>query len=380
MARTVSVVVPIFNGLRYIDAFFASLHGALPDAAQLILVDDASTEPVLDKVPEFPMASEIVVVKNEHNLGYSAAVNRGFARCDGDYVVQLNTDLVLDAGCIAAMLDLIDSKPQTGLVGSKLIYPTTGLVQHIGMAFGYFSRPHVYYQLPADHPLCCETRAMQIVTGATVACTRQVLDLIGPLDERYFNHNEDLDHCMRATVRGLKNYTCAESIAYHWTSQSGPARFARTEESDALFWSTWRSRAEVDLDRYVSRALERLVEEHPEIDLEEFEMINLCRGGDDGIVIDCVSRIAPRAASRIRYHRQTNSTAGQHWLPMVLPHWLAASPAPFLYLVDEYRMLSENRLWFEMRRKTVTEEVILDTTGTAVTVSEAFGAGGPHGY
>ena len=49
------------------------------------------------------------------------------------------------------MIDLIEHEPKVGIVESKLIFPTTGLVQHVGMAFGQYTKPHVYFELPSDH-------------------------------------------------------------------------------------------------------------------------------------------------------------------------------------------------------------------------------------
>ena len=47
----VSVIVPIFNGVAFLPAFFESLDAALPHGSQVILVDDGSTEPIWDTVP-----------------------------------------------------------------------------------------------------------------------------------------------------------------------------------------------------------------------------------------------------------------------------------------------------------------------------------------
>ena len=367
---SVSVVVPVFNGLRYLPAFCASLAAALPEGAQLVFVDDASTEPVLDALPEFRGAAETVILRNEQNLGYSAAVNRGFDACTGELLVQLNTDLVLDPACITAMLDLLRARADAGIVGSKLLFPTTGLVQHIGMGFGQFTKQHVYYQLPADHPLCRKTRPMQILTGATVAMTRRVLDRIGPLDERYFNNNEDLDHCLKAAELGLVNYTCAESLAWHWVSQSGPSRFARLEESDAVFWSTWQGRYRVDLGDFLAEAVEHVLAREPFLATLDFEALNLTRGMDDVLLLAEARRQWTRAADPARSHRQLNNPAFKLWLPMVLPHWLQQNTRPFIYLVDHFQQLNENRLWFQNRLRLVREELILDTTGCAVTASE----------
>jgi GT2 family glycosyltransferase len=368
----VSVIVPIFNGIAFLPSFFQSLRSALPEQSQLILVDDGSTEPVFDTVPEIPKAREIVQLSNGRNLGYSVAVNRGFDAAKGDIIIQLNTDLILDSSSITAMIDLIEREPNVGIVGSKLIFPTTGLVQHIGMAFGNNTKPHVYFELPSTHPLCEKTRECQITTGATVAMTRAVLEKLGPLDNRYFNHNEDIDHCLKARRCGFRNFVCAGSVAYHWESQSGPSRFARVEASEAAFWSTWGGAFEIDLGKFVDEALDHVLAESPSLDRAGFEIINLSRGIDESIVLERLTQRWPGIQDRVRDFRQLNNPVERLWLPMVLPHWVVTEPRPFIYLVDLYRELEENVLLFQNRRRIVEDELIVDLRACAVRTSEAF--------
>lgn len=59
-----------------------------------------------------------------------------------------------------------------------------------------FTKPHIYFDLDAFHPLCCETREVQVQTGAAVAMTQRVLELLGPLDTGYYNVNNDIEHCL----------------------------------------------------------------------------------------------------------------------------------------------------------------------------------------
>jgi GT2 family glycosyltransferase len=368
----VSVITPIFDGIAYLPAFFESLSSALPDQSQLILVDDGSTQPVFDTVPEFPKASEVVHLRNGHNLGYSVAVNRAFEVMKGDILIQLNTDLILHADCITAMIDLIEREPNVGIVGSKLIFPTTGLVQHVGMAFGQHTKPHVFFELPSNHVLCEKTRECQIVTGATVGMTRHVLEKLGPLDELYFNHNEDIDHCLKAKRLGLKNFVCAGSVAYHWESQSGPARFARVEASEALFWSTWGGTHPIDLGDFVDESLDHALDGNPSFDGTCFEVLNLSRGVDESIVLERIAARWPGIQDRVRQLRQLNNPVRRLWLPMVLPNWMVAEPRPFIYLVDHYRELEENNLWFQNRRRIVEDELIVDLTAAVVRTSEVF--------
>jgi GT2 family glycosyltransferase len=359
----------MFNGLAFLPAFFESLRAAIPDGSELILIDDASTEPVFEAVPDMG-ATSVVRLRNDHNVGYSVAVNRGFHCATGDVVVQLNTDLLLQSDCVSAMIQVIAREKDVGIVGSKLIFPTTGHVQHVGMAFGCHTKPHIYFGLPSDHPLCQKTREVQIMTGATVAMTRRVLDLLGPLDEQYFNHNEDVDHCLRARQRGLHNFMCAESVAHHWVSHSGPARFAQVEASEAAFWSRWGASHDVDLGLFVDEALDHALRVRPELDDIAFRVLNLSRGIDDSIVLERLARRWPDSASRLRHFRQVNNPSARLWLPLLLPHWVAGEPTPFIYLVDSHCELDENHLWFENRRRIVDHELVVDLSAVVLHTSE----------
>jgi GT2 family glycosyltransferase len=366
----VSVIVPIFNGMAFLPAFFASLGAALPENSELILVDDGSSESVWDVVPEFAATVSVVRLQNDTTLGYSVAVNRGFAAATGDVIVQLNTDLVLDPSCITAMVELIQRESRVGLVGSKLVFPTTGLVQHVGMAFGNYTKEHVFLHLPATHPLCCRTRELQITTGATVAMTRRVLDLLGPLDEEYFNMNEDIEHCLLALQHGLRNFVCAESVAYHWKSHSGPARFARIHPSEARFWSRWDTSCERDLGRFVDEALDHLLESFADLESIPFQILDLSRGPDQPIVIEALASRWPGVEGRVRHFRQMNNAADNLWIPLLVPHWLMAEPIPFIYLVDSHRELAQNALWFARRSQLVASEIVVDLCGSALHTSE----------
>lgn len=369
---SVSVIVPIFNGTAYLPTFFASLDAALPAGSQVVLVDDGSSERVWETVPDLVRAGQVLRLQNDRNLGYSATVNRGFAVATGDVVVQINTDLVLDVACIEALADLVTRERDVGIVGSKLVYPTTGLVQHVGMAFGAHSKPHIYRGLPADHPLCCRTREVQIATGATVATTAAVLERLGPLDETYFNHNDDIDHCLRARRLGLRNFTSAESVAHHWESQSGPSRFARVLEAEARFWAAWSSGYEVDLGRFVDEALDVVMNAAPELAERPFVLVDLSRGGDRDLVVERLEARWPRLSDDVRSVRQMNNADALLWLPLLLPHWTVAEPVPFIYLVDDHRDLVENVLWFRTRREVVDDELIVDLAASVVRTSEVF--------
>jgi GT2 family glycosyltransferase len=363
-----SIVVPIYDGSSHLPTFFDSLAFAMPSDSELILVDNGSTEPVFDFVPEMRAGCPITKMRLNTNVGYAGAVNRGIAEAKGDFIVQLNSDLILGTKTITEMIALLKSDDRAGVVGSKLVYPSTGKIQHAGMAFGEYSKRHLFLNMPACHPLCQKTRELQIVTGATVAATRATMKAIGPLDERFYMQSADLDYCMRARKVGLRNYLCAESEAYHWEGLSGAARHVQAETSDALFWSKWSRDIVIDLDHFVGEALDHARNEDPLLSDLRFTILDLSRGSDGLIVVNSLRDRWPGA--EIRSYRQVSHAAAHIKLPLVLPHWTMLQPEPFIYLVDDHRELDDNFFWFDRRRRLVRRELIVDLNASVVVVSD----------
>lgn len=365
-----SIIVPIFNGIHYIQQFIHSLAIALPPNTELIFVDDGSTEPVLEAIPSDLAGAKLTKLRNEKNLGYSCAVNRGFAHATGDIVFQLNTDLILRPNSIEAIVDFIDETKNVGIVGSKQVFPTNGLLRHIGMAFGTYRHRHIYSGFLADHPLACRTRSMQIVSGAAVAMTRQVLEDIGPLNEQYFNTHENFDHCMVAIKKGYENYTCSDSMVYHWVGQSGPSRYSRVLEGDSLFWSKWTPERVVDLGSFIDEALDYLLDNNPQLSNYPFEALCLSRSADQSVILDCLGRRWPSVAQHQHDTSILNYSPEKIWLPMLLPHRAISHPKPYVYIVDRVKHLAENRYWFEHRDRLIESEIVVDARATVMTSQE----------
>ena len=124
------------------------------------------------------------------------------------------------------------------------------------------------------------------------------------------------------------------------------------------------------MDRFVDEALDYLLGQHPHLIDLPFEILDLSRGPDRPLAVHRLSRHWPAIGQGIRHFRQMNNASDRLWLPLLLPHWVVEEPVPFVYLVDGYRELEENDLWFENRRKAVTDEFVLDLTGVALHTSE----------
>lgn len=92
-SRGVSIIVPIYNALTSLEACLAALVEHTDISARLILIDDASTDPdIQGLLAKYRNYENIVLLKNEKNLGFTRTVNIGLGIAEGDDVVLLNSD------------------------------------------------------------------------------------------------------------------------------------------------------------------------------------------------------------------------------------------------------------------------------------------------
>ena len=89
----ISIVIPNYNGEKLLEKNLPKVLEAVSSykkgKVEIIIVDDASTDNSLDLVKD----KNVVILKNEKNLGFSSTVNIGVRESMGDIVVLFNTDV-----------------------------------------------------------------------------------------------------------------------------------------------------------------------------------------------------------------------------------------------------------------------------------------------
>lgn len=109
-----SVVIPCHDDGEYVIDAVASVQRNAP-AAELIVVDDGSTEPRTREILAALGATGVRVIEQPH-AGLSAARNHGIAASAGDYVLPLDADNRLLPGFAAEAVALLDADPGAGIV------------------------------------------------------------------------------------------------------------------------------------------------------------------------------------------------------------------------------------------------------------------------
>lgn len=110
-AATVSAIIPVYNGARYVADSIRSVLEQSHEVAQCIVVDDGSTDATPDVLASF--GSSIIVVRQTHR-GVAAARNAGMAAARGDSFAFLDADDVWFPDKTAVQVEFMRSAPHAG--------------------------------------------------------------------------------------------------------------------------------------------------------------------------------------------------------------------------------------------------------------------------
>lgn len=103
----ISIIVPIFNTELYLERCILSVINQNYKKFELILIDDCSTDRSYDIASKFAkLDSRVQVFRQDHNMGVSAARNKGLALGKGELVLFLDSDDYIEENSLARLVEL----------------------------------------------------------------------------------------------------------------------------------------------------------------------------------------------------------------------------------------------------------------------------------
>ena len=212
MALRASVVVPVWNGRRWLPGLIASLRAQTTSPLEVIAVDNGSQDGSREWLAE--QAPEVTVLALGTNTGFAVAANRGIRAAKGEAVALVNTDIELDATwlehALAALGDGVAAvaTKMVDLADPRVLYDAGDILRRDGVCEqrGRFHRDTGLWDEPGEVFAAC--------AGAAVYRREAVLDL-GGFDERFFSYLEDVDLGLRLRLAGWRCAWEPRAIARH---------------------------------------------------------------------------------------------------------------------------------------------------------------------
>ncbi len=225
-SSSVSLVIPVYNQLRYTQQCLDSIARCTKEPYELIIVDNGSS----DGTREFLGALRAEVITNERNLGCAKAWNQGVRASNGEAIGILNNDIVVAPGWLKNLLAFM-AKTGHGIVSPSAREGT--LDYNLDSYAAEFVR------------LCAHATRAEIY-GSCMLIRRRVFDRIGLFDEGFsYGGGEDVDFLWRAKQAGFSVGMTGSVLIHHFgmTTQDAIKKTetrAYPDSNLAHFQSKWK--------------------------------------------------------------------------------------------------------------------------------------------
>ena len=215
----ISFVIVSFNTRDLLLDCLDSIHQECRSIShQIIVVDNNSLDGTCEMVQQsFPT---VLLIKNQHNAGFSAANNQGIQLAQGKYIFLLNPDTILLPNSVDHLMDFLESNRYYGAVGPrtfldrnhslevcslKILSPLRAIAIFTRIPFpGKKTILQKCWRLDTKLWEASEPVEVEGIGGAAILTRKSLLMKMKGLDERFFMGYEDTDFAASLNTQKLK--------------------------------------------------------------------------------------------------------------------------------------------------------------------------------
>ena len=225
--KIVSIIIPHYNGKKLLHNCISSIYQNINiDNFETIVVDNASTDDSVKNIKD--LFSDVVIVSNKENIGYSGGCNIGAQQAKGKYLIFLNNDTEHSDGWIEKLVDFLEKHPDTFAAQPKVLnINNKEYFDYAGGAGGFIDRfgfPYVkgrlFNTLEKDTGQYDEPSEIFWSSGAAMIVRADIFNQLNGFDEVYFAYMEEIDLCWRAQALRYKIWSIPNAYVYHYGKQT----------------------------------------------------------------------------------------------------------------------------------------------------------------
>ena len=219
----VTVVIPNWNGMKYLPDCLSSLHRQTGISCRIILIDNGSGDGSVEYVREnWP---SVRIRAFHRNTGFCHAVNAGISLSRTPYVILLNNDTVCEPDFVLEMTEGMKRHPDAFSGSARMMQMYDR--ERIDDAGDFYCVLGWAFADGKGKPASARDREHQVFSACAGAAIyrREYLEQTGFFDERHFAYLEDVDLGYRAREAGYENWYFPKAVVYHAGSGASGSRY-----------------------------------------------------------------------------------------------------------------------------------------------------------
>jgi GT2 family glycosyltransferase len=234
-----AIVIVSYNARDDLARCLAALHGHPPAVPhEIVVVDNASGDGSAGVARRWV---DVRLIALAENTGFARGCNAGIRASAGPLVLLLNSDTIVPAGAIDALVAGLERRPDAAAAGPRIVDATGAAELSFGPMIGPLGelRQKALGALYRRGWRLARARVARVtrrphepdwVSGACLLVRRADAEAVGLLDERFFMYGEDVDFCAALRARGRRILFVPDAEIVHArgaSARADPAAAAR---------------------------------------------------------------------------------------------------------------------------------------------------------
>lgn len=348
-----SIIVSLDSNENFTRNFlyFLSTYTSIGEY-EVILTSDGNNEIRYDKIIHDFFPDNCIYIYNEKRQGYGIVNNTASHYASTDILIFMNADIILGHKCLESIIAPFSDKTIEA-VQPLLIYPQSMCTQSTGHVFCRYYNAHLLENRPITDDIVNQPGYRKAFTTALCAVRKDIFDMYGGFNDKYFNAWEGMELGLKITSNGGKCYYNPSARAFHIRGGGrGQYKIDETPQT-AYFWSKWGQNISENLSEILNQQI-KIINQGKEYVLLNFSCIR--------DFSDIASKLAINILASVEYTELAGYSSIEFF--KTLPYFWLSFKKEIIYLANNFTIIKNNKLWFDMRKH--HNDLILDLSGNCL--------------
>jgi len=225
-----SIIIISYNTKKITEDCLKSIYKWNTDKAEIIVIDNNSIDGSLEMLYSYKaLKKNFILIEEKNNLGFAKANNLAVGKASGQYVLFLNSDIIVLNNAINKLLDFyINNQEKVHFLGGKLLnkdlssQPSCGPFYSLPVIFGALFLKGDYWGLTRYSPN--KLKKVDWVSGACILTKKRYFESINGFDEKIFMYMDEIDLLYRSKKNNYQTYFYPQAEFIHLGSASSKGK------------------------------------------------------------------------------------------------------------------------------------------------------------
>jgi len=221
----VSIIILSYNTSELLEKCLNSVYANTKSDFEVIVVDNASEDDSSQMIKK--KFTKVKLIESKKNLGFASGVNLGAKSAQGEYILLLNSDTLLEDNSIGIMVDYLKQQSDVAILGGRLDNKDGSTSKSFD---SFYNLPKLVNMLIRDkHREKVDVKKpirVDWVSGGFMMIRKNTFEKLGGFDEKFFMYIEDMELCFRASKENFVTHYLPSAHVLHVGQGSSNRSFA----------------------------------------------------------------------------------------------------------------------------------------------------------